>query len=435
MLNRYALCDHCVGRQFATLGRGMENNERGETIKTALALEAHILASRQNTEGVTILKTLAVNGFFKMAKEILHKMKRHVPRKYAPKACFLCEDKFRVVNELVEKVLQELNMYEYSNFLVGVKIPLAVEEREDEFKALFQVDYGENMRNEFGRLVGRRILERTGKKVEHERPEIVVLIDPIMEKVRLQINPLHIVGRYRKLVRNIPQSKWDCPDCRGKGCKECGWTGKLYPESVSEIIGRPSVVAAIGEDHSFHAAGREDIDVRMLGAGRPFLVEIANPKRRFLDLERLQADINTYANGKLEVSDLRLTDKREIRKLKAADSVQKEYRVVVGFEKMIKISELRHLETALTDVTIRQRTPKRVSHRRAILTREKYIYEIKAKKLSPRKAEMRIRCQGGLYVKELVTGDEGRTRPSISEICKNRAEPLELDVLNVLEKD
>jgi len=79
-----------------------------------------------------------------------------------------------------------------------------------------------------------------------------------------------------------------------------------------------------------------------------------------------------------------------------------------------------------------QKTPLRVLHRRADLTREKYIYEVKVKKLSPKKAEMKVRCQGGLYVKELVTGDEGRTTPSVSEILKNRAKPIKLDVLNVI---
>ena len=28
-----------------------------------------------------------------------------------------------------------------------------------------------------------------------------------------------------------------------------------------------------------HAAGREDIDVRMLGDGRPFIIEFENPKK------------------------------------------------------------------------------------------------------------------------------------------------------------
>ena len=74
-------------------------------------------------------------------------------------------------------------------------------------------------------------------------------------------------------------------------------------------------------------------------------------------------------------------------------------------------------------------------HRRADLTREKYIYEVKVKKLSPKKAEMKIRCQGGLYVKELVTGDEGRTTPNVSELLNNKAKPLKLDVLNVIMGD
>jgi tRNA pseudouridine synthase 10 len=57
---------------------------------------------------------------------------------------------------------------------------------------------------------------------------------------------------------------------------------------------------------------------------------------------------------------------------------------------------------------------------------------VKVKKLLPKKAKMWIRCQGGLYVKELVTGDEGRTIPSVSEILQNKAKPLKLDVLNVI---
>jgi tRNA pseudouridine synthase 10 len=77
----------------------------------------------------------------------------------------------------------------------------------------------------------------------------------------------------------------------------------------------------------------------------------------------------------------------------------------------------------------------RVLHRRADLTREKYIYKVKVKKVSPKKAEMEIRCQGGLYVKELVSGDEGRTAPSVSELLGNKAKPIKLDVLSVIVED
>jgi len=38
---------------------------------------------------------------------------------------------------------------------------------------------------------------------------------------------------------------------------------------------------------------------------------------------------------------------------------------------------------------------------------------------------------GGLYIKELISGDDGRTKPSISEILNTPAECIELDVLEV----
>jgi tRNA pseudouridine synthase 10 len=124
-----------------------------------------------------------------------------------------------------------------------------------------------------------------------------------------------------------------------------------------------------------------------------------------------------------------------VRKLKKGESKQKEYRVLIEFENEITPRDLRSLEKKLTNIMISQRTPIRVSHRRADLTRERYIYEVNIKKLTPKKVEMKLRCHGGLYVKELVTGDEGRTTPSVSEILKNKAKPMKLDVLNVIMGD
>ena len=432
MLEEYPLCDHCLGRQFALLGHSVENDERGKAIKLALTLKAHELALSKNREGVRILKILATNGFSKAAGEILQKMKKRIPRKNFPKTCFLCESKSESFDDLAKKALKELESYEYNSFLVGIELPITVEEREDEFKAKFNVSYGENMRNEFGRVIGKKIAEHSGKIADYRKPEIVVLVNPFAEKISLQINPLYIAGRYKKLVRGIPQSKWFCSNCQGKGCEKCNWTGKMYPESVEELIATPLLDVTSGIKASFHGSGREDIDARMLGKGRPFVIEITKPQKRFLDLKKLKEVINTYAKGKVEVLNLQFADKAVVRRLKKAESAQKEYRVLIEFENKIVTKELRLLEERLTNVMVMQKTPIRVLHRRADLTREKYIYEVKVKKLSPKKAEMKVRCQGGLYVKELVTGDEGRTTPSVSEILKNRAKPIKLDVLNVI---
>jgi tRNA pseudouridine synthase 10 len=93
------------------------------------------------------------------------------------------------------------------------------------------------------------------------------------------------------------------------------------------------------------------------------------------------------------------------------------------------------LEEKFSNALIKQQTPLRVVHRRADLIREKYIYKLKVKKVSLKRALMEIHCQGGLYVKELVSGDEGRTVPNISESLGNRAKTLKLDVLKVIMDD
>ncbi|MBN1358255.1 tRNA pseudouridine(54/55) synthase Pus10 [Candidatus Bathyarchaeota archaeon] len=432
MLSKYPLCDHCLGRQFALLGYSIENNARGKALKLSLILQASDLNSSKNAEGVKRLKVLALNGFSREAHETLHHLKKRIPKKNAPKSCFLCEDRFQGLGKLTQKALDAVTDYEYSTFLVGIELPVLVEEREDEFKAAFNVSYGESIRHEFGRLLGKRIAEETGKIADYKKPDLAVIIKPFEEKVRVQVNPLFVAGRYRKLVRDIPQSKWFCSSCRGKGCEKCGGTGKMYPESVEELASKPLVEAAEGEKNSFHASGREDIDARMLGSGRPFVIEISKPKKRFLDLKKLEAAVNANAEGKVEVSGLCFSSKDVVRRLKKGESAQKEYRVLIDFESEVSEEGLRLLEEKLSGILIKQQTPLRVLHRRADLIREKYIYEVKVKKVSLKRAKMKIRCQGGLYVKELVSGDEGRTKPNVSELLENRAKPLKLDVLNVI---
>jgi tRNA pseudouridine synthase 10 len=209
----------------------------------------------------------------------------------------------------------------------------------------------------------------------------------------------------------------------------------MYPESVEELSSKPLLEATEGEKTAFHASGREYIDARMLGSGRPFVIEVSKPKKRFVDLNEIEAKINAEASGKVKVSRLRFTTKDVVRRLKKGEGAQKEYRLLAEFENEVSDEDLRMLEEALSGASIKQQTPLRVLHRRADLIRERYIYKLKVKKVSLKRALMEIRCQGGLYVKELVSGDEGRTIPNVSDLLGNRGKTLKLDVLKVIMDD
>lgn len=432
MLDNYPLCNHCLGRQFALLGYGLDNQKRGEALKLLLTMKGHQLALDKNQIGITYLKKLAANGSFDMAAQILTKLKK---KTNGNKLCHLCHGSFDSIQELAKQSVNKLEQYEYNTFLVGVELPTNVEEREDEFKAQFEVKHGESMRNSFSREVGKKIAETTLKVTDHKRPDIVVLVNPFKESVSIQVNPLHIAGRYCKLVRGIPQSRWMCSKCRGLGCANCNWTGKTYPESVEELIGEPIRQLTKGSEIALHAAGREDIDARMLGLGRPFIIEIKKPQKRFIDLNNLKQTVNKLAKGKIMVSNLFFANKDLVRKLKKKETAEKEYCVRVEFEKPVGDEQLSFLEKSLANADIKQQTPRRVLHRRADLVREKHIYEAKIRRLSLNCIELKLRCQGGLYIKELVTGDDGRTVPNVADIISVRALPLDLDVLSVLVRE
>jgi tRNA pseudouridine synthase 10 len=431
MLETHPLCNHCLGRQFALLGYGLDDNERGRTLKLLLTMRNHKLALSGKRAGFSFLRTLAANGSFEMAAEILRKMRKRARKK---RECYLCQGLFKSLDKLVENALEKLEAYEYTTFLVGIELPTIVEEREDEFKARFEIEYGESMRNEFSRDIGKKISVVTKKTAEYNKPDVVVLINPFIGQITLQSNPLYVQGAYKKLIRGIPQSRWLCRNCRGEGCPKCNGTGKMYSESVEETIAGPLLKETDGEDVSLHAAGREDVDARMLGMGRPFIMEVKKPKRRFLDLQSLAGVINKQAQGKVEVLNLRSATKDDVRQLKKAEASQKIYNVIIKFDRDISDSELETIAKTLEKAVIRQQTPLRVLHRRADLVREKYIYETKIKRLAPNRVEMKIRCQGGLYIKELISGDEGRTDPSVAKIINAEARPLELDVLKVIKE-
>jgi tRNA pseudouridine synthase 10 len=205
----------------------------------------------------------------------------------------------------------------------------------------------------------------------------------------------------------------------------------LHPESVEELVAGPTVETVRGEDASFHGAGREDADARMLGKGRPFIVQVKRPRKREIDLKELAQAINKRADGKIKVSSLKKVDKDMIRALKHLEAAKKTYRVTVRFDRDVSDDEIEKIARSLSGVKVFQQTPTRVLRRRADKTREKHIYETTVKRISPNSVEMKVRCQGGLYVKELVTGDGGRTEPNVSKIVDAKAEPLELDVLSV----
>jgi len=432
ILKKYCLCDNCLGRQFALLVRGVSNAVRGYSIKLTLAMNAHKLIRDEDEErGVSLLKILTENGRFELAAHILEKLGYSPP---SPGVCYICGGIFDRLEEIAGEVVKRLSDYEFSTFLIGSRILGEIAEREDLLRSEFNLNLGESFKSEFNRELGKLVQKLTGKDVDFTSPDIVAVVDLVDGGIEVKPSPLFIYGKYRKLVRGIPQCTWICSNCRGKGCENCNFTGKRYPTSIEEIVAKPTLEFTGGKSVVFHGAGREDVDARMLGSGRPFVIEVKEPKKRFIDLKALAEEINRRAEGKVEVFDLRFSSRQEVKRLKALSAIaEKTYRALVEVDGEIGEEDLKRLEEFFRNREIRQRTPLRVLHRRVDKVRVKRVYELKAKLIKPNLLELTVKCQGGLYVKELISGDEGRTRPSVSEVLGVPAKCVELDVIYVSE--
>jgi len=429
LLEALPLCDNCLGRQFALLGHGLGNGQRGYAIKLLLVVEADRQLKEDEKTGKQALAALAKSSLSDIAKRTA--AARGVEVKAEKRECDLCKGTFADLDRYAEMASKHMVSYEYESFVVGIHVPPEIEEHEDELRARYELSWGESIRNEFSREIGKRLQVATGKAVDLQHPQLLVMLGPFNDELYLEVSSIYVSGRYRKLIRSIPQSRWLCSYCQGRGCDRCKGTGRLYQESVEEFIGNPVMVAAEGVEFHLHAAGREDIDVRTLGTGRPFVLEVAQPKRRSLDLRELTERINMSSSGKVEITGLKPSSKEEVRRLKSEGQKEKTYRAIVEFDGEVDDSKLEKLKETFVGQPLNQLTPTRVMHRRALRTRKKYIYELETRRLQPDRAEFLIRCQGGLYVKEFISGDGGRTKPSVAEILGIPAKCVELDVLNV----
>ena len=304
-------------------------------------------------------------------------------------------------------------------------------------------------------------------------------------KIQLVSENVYISGRYLKYSRFLSQTPWEI---EGK---------KIFESSVEEIIAHHLKEYFLPESYKFHSGGREDIDVRMLGNGRPFVVELINPKKRnniekkdFENFENLinktNKDLITNENcedkmiiekeekikkpntletenlikkmensktpiSKMEiekenkffkindyvkVTNLKFTDSSCFEKLThSANKKCKAYCCVIFHEKKTpKGSEIKSKINSMKNILVKQRTPLRVLHRRAPLMRDKIIHKIHLEYINENYDLCFLLTSAGTYVKEFIHSDLNRTQPSLCTFFDGYCDILQLDVLYLYEE-
>ncbi len=390
------ICDECLGRVAAKLGKRLANAERGRAIRGMLAGDG--IESRSGT-------------------------------------CWVCGNLFDRVPDWARRAARRVAEYEFGTYLFGVQLTPRLEQMEAFYQERFPSEHRESLKHSVNRAVGmafERLLSHRAT-VDFKDPHVSFVVDPGSDELAVRISSLYAYGRYRKLERGIPQTRWPCRRCGGRGCAACGFSGKQYPKSVEEIVAAPLIEMSCAESAALHGAGREDIDARMLGNGRPFVLELRAPMRRTIPLAEAHLRVNERAAGSVEVSPMRFVRRDAVKWVKDLHAT-KAYRAVVEFERPVDDVQLQRAVNSLPG-PIAQRTPRRVAHRRADRVRHRTLHEASGQWTDATHAAIEFRGDGGLYIKELVSGDDDRTHPSLSERLGVPACVRELDVLEVFSEE
>lgn len=378
-VNTFHICIRCTGRLFAQIGHELDNVKRGESI-------------------AFVAKTLGMK--LNLVPEV---------------ECSICRGIFSEIDKYASEIERMTKNFEFNSMLVGSTFSQETLALEKNYQDLCGSN-GEPIKKEFSRELGKVVLERMGKEFDRVNPEIMIKVNTEFMSIDLQVKSLCIYGTYRKYIRGIPQTRWI------KYSEET--------RTVESLIGSPIMSMSKGRDYVLHGAGREDVDVRMLGNGREFVIEVHDPVVRTLDLHKVEEFINNQKNG-VEVSNLRFSSKEEIAKIKS-DRHAKIYNAKISLRGEDNFAQVWEATKELIGKVIYQRTPLRVSISRSDLIRERKIIDIKPQIESDGSIILTIEAEAGTYIKELISGDEGRTRPSLSELLSKEVRIEELDVIEIL---
>ncbi len=285
VIEKYDICDECLGRQFHTIVPKLPNKEKGRILRTYCLL----------------------NSIFKREEIKFKKIE----------TCYLCNNIFNKIDFYVDKVKKKLKNCEYRSFLIGSKIPEELISREEEFWEENGVDFCEAIKSNFNRDIGYYLRKQTKKMRDFKNPDIMAIIDIEKNEIDLQISPLYIKGGYKK---NTTKGK------------------------VQKIIENILTKKSLASEPVFYSIGRLEQNVKTT-CYRPFVIMLRNPKKRKLGLKKIKQEINKRKS--VSVSTLSYSDREFLEKTKN-EKITASYLVVLEFSRKFKKEEIREIRKKLT---------------------------------------------------------------------------------------
>lgn len=325
--------------------------------------------------------------------------------------CFICNDlmnKLGTINDaLVHKVNEE---YDFNTFQIGISLPSAYLEREDDLRSRFRVKGKCNVKSHILKTLQEMLKNSLNKELDSFSPDLRINLSfNIRNEFFLDIVPTPVVFacKYVKKKRGMTQRKVN------NGLRRDQLSNRdLQYGSLEELISEYLRHITSGIKVKFSWIGSEDKESLVLGSGRPFFAEVIKPKHR------------TVANHTVEWNEKGV----ELSVLGTSESLPRspigfvtKTRILVGTERIVDTNDLMRLES-LTGSTIRFKNKDKIL--------SKIVHGARVSKSSGKSFEMEVTADGGLHIKQFVGGKE-YCYPNISLLLGTRCECLKFDIINV----
>lgn len=325
-------------------------------------------------------------------------------------ACSLCGGLFDQIEGLSKEILEKLSEYQYDSLLIGTAMPQKILDNEDELRARLRIRGKESIKSHFNSVLTRRMVSLTGKMVDYSLPDVTVIVSLTNDSISVISRSIWLSARYKKLRRGIPQRSSICPVCNGLGCAECAYNGKSG-KSVETLVSALFCKKFRAESCSFVWLGSEDENSLVGGSGRPFFVELIQPRRRFS-----RFSVSGRQKSALESEGLQITKIHRLeRKFSAVPMFEISCRVFLKRDEGANVSEFRReeIENSFSKRTLNVRLNRRY---RVV---QRLVRSISAIENVDGTAELAIKCEGGIPIKKFVTGQDDTVEPNLSSLVKS----------------
>jgi len=325
--------------------------------------------------------------------------------------CFVCKNIFTDLHFHVDKLKEISSPYKFSSFLIGIIIKSSFVERDDSIKSKYQLKGIDSIKASITNEISKSFAKKTKTKPDIVSPDIVLTINLKDNSYELRAKTIFLCGRYKKNTRDVVQKQRSCSNCNGKGCKQCDNHGISEFNSIEGYLAKHIFAKFKAEKIKVTWIGGEEKNSMVKGTGRPFFVQIINPKIRHVRLQNLTFNKITFKNFKI---------------------IQKIPPEPISFCSKVNLlvdTEHKILEKSLKSLGKLKQSSISINDNFGNIIK-KNIYDIKYTKKSPNSFSLTLVVEGGFPIKKFI--DSRDVEPKLNDLLDNRLVCKEFDFLDIV---